>query len=165
MKDVDPKPSFGEVSKVASAMWKALSAEERRPYEAMAEADKQRFEEEMKSYVPPYDASEEKEEEEEVRRLQAPSAAEEDMVDPRRKVKKSPFAPKGPLSAYFIFTNHIRPMVVLERPDLSLPEVTKEIASRWRALSLEEKAPYEEKSLMDKRRYQMEMAAFKAGMM
>jgi hypothetical protein len=135
-----------------------MSAEDKQRYEALAEADKQRFDEEMRKYVSPNDALDGETEAGE-------AEEEEEVIDPGKKAKKSPLAPKGPLSAYFIFTNHIRPMVVLERPDLTLPAVTKEIASRWRAMTPEEKAPYEEKSAMDKRRYQMEMAAFKAGMM
>lgn len=161
MKAADPKISFGEISRVTGQQWKSLSAEERARYEAMAEADKRRYDEEMRTYVPPAEEAEE----DAPRRLQGMSAAEEALSDPKKKAKKPPFAPKGPLSAYFIYTNHVRPMVVFEHPDLSLPAITKEIASRWRALPPEEKAPFEEKSALDKRRYQMEMAAFKAGMM
>jgi structure-specific recognition protein 1 len=68
------------------------------------------------------------------------------------KQKKSKDAPKGPLSAYFIFTSHIRPSVVIERPDLNLPGITKEIAQRWRNLSPEERVPFEEQSKLDKQR-------------
>ena len=68
------------------------------------------------------------------------------------KRKKNKDAPKTPLSAYFIFSNEIRPTVVAERPDLNLPGVTKEIAHRWRHLSPEQKVPYEEKSKVDKQR-------------
>ena len=91
-----------------------------------------RYQEEMKSYVPP--------------------PGTRGFVDGKKKSKKNKNAPKGPLSAYFIYTAHIRPTVVFERPDLNLPGVTKEIANRWRALSPEERLPFEEKSKLDKRR-------------
>lgn len=71
----------------------------------------------------------------------------------KKKQKKNKDAPKGPLSAYFIFTSQIRPTVVFERPDLNLPGVTKEIAQRWRSLTPEERIPFEEKSKLDKKRY------------
>ena len=71
----------------------------------------------------------------------------------KKKKKKNKDAPKNPLSAYFIFTSHIRPSVVLERPDLNLPGITKEVAQRWRNLSPEERVPFEEKSKQDKQRY------------
>jgi hypothetical protein len=70
----------------------------------------------------------------------------------KKKMKKNKNAPKGPLSAYFIFTSHIRPAVVAEHPSLNLPGVTKEIAQRWRSLSAEDRIPFEEKSKLDKQR-------------
>ena len=70
-----------------------------------------------------------------------------------KKKKKAADSPKTPLSAYFMFTKHIRPTVVFERPDLNLPGITQEVARRWRLLSADEKIPYEEQSEQDKQRY------------
>ena len=73
----------------------------------------------------------------------------------KKKKKKSKDAPKNPLSAYFIFTGHIRLSVVKEMPTLNLPDITKEVAHRWRNLSVDERIPFEEKSKIDKQRYSM----------
>jgi hypothetical protein len=99
----------------------------------MAENDKMRYQEEMRHYV-------------------APPGTRGSEGAGKKKMKKNKNAPKGPLSAYFIFSSHIRPSVVAERPDLNLPGVTKEIAQRWRALTAEERVPFEEKSKADKQR-------------
>lgn len=93
-----------------------------------------RYQEEMRHYVPP------------------PGTRGYDSTG--KKKRKAPDAPKTPLSAYFMFTRHIRPTVVFERPDLNLPGITQEVARRWRLLSPEEKIPYEEQSNHDKQRYQ-----------
>jgi hypothetical protein len=45
---------------------------------------------------------------------------------------------------------------------MKIAEVTAEIGSRWRTMSAEDKAPYEEKSRADKERYAREMEAYKA---
>lgn len=95
-----------------------------------------RYQEEMRHYVPP------------------PGTRGFSEGVGKKKTKKNKNAPKGPLSAYFIFTSMIRPTVVFERPDLNLPGVTKEIAQRWRNLSPEDRVPYEEKSKLDKQRYE-----------
>ena len=92
-----------------------------------------RYQDEMKFYAPP------------------PGTRGYDSTG--KKKKKAADAPKTPLSAYFMFTKHMRPTVVFERPDLNLPGVTQEIARRWRMLSAEEKAPYEEQSNADKQRF------------
>lgn len=78
----------------------------------------------------------------------------------KKKRKKSKDAPKTPLSGYFIFSSHIRPTVVMERPDLNLPGVTKEIAERWRNLSAEDRIPFEEKSKVDKQRFSFSQRIF-----
>ncbi|CAM9171665.1 unnamed protein product, partial [Ectocarpus fasciculatus] len=118
---------FGQLSKIASAQWRAMTTDEKRRYEIMAENDKMRYQEEMRHYVAP------------------PGTRGFDGAG-KKKRKKNKDAPKTPLSAYFVFSNEIRRHVVAQRPDLNLPGVTKEIAERWRNLSPEQKIPYEEKS-------------------
>lgn len=146
LRDTNPEAGFGQLSKIAAAQWRALSADSKRRYEIMAENDKMRYQEEMRHYV-------------------APPGTRGFAGGAKKKRKKNKDAPKSPLSAYFIFSSHIRPTVVFQHPDLNLPGVTKEIAERWRNLSAEDKIPFEEKSRADKQRYQMEMAVYKSSMM
>lgn len=69
-----------------------------------------------------------------------------------KKAKRAKNTPKAPLTAYFAFTKVHRHTVEAEHPDLSVTDVTKEIAHRWRNLPLEERGPYEEMSRLDKLR-------------
>ncbi|CAM9099948.1 unnamed protein product, partial [Ectocarpus fasciculatus] len=133
LRESQPEAGFGQLSKIAAAQWKELAPDAKRRYEIMAENDKMRYQEEMRHYVAPPGT----------RGFDGPG---------KKKMKKNKNAPKGPLSAYFIFTSHIRPTVVSEHPELNLPGVTKEIAQRWRNLSAEERVPFEEKSKADKQR-------------
>jgi hypothetical protein len=93
-----------------------------------------RYQEELRHYVPP--------------------PGHRDITDTanRKKTKGRKDSPKLPLSAFFIFSSHIRPSVVIERPDLNLPGITKEITQRWRNLTPEERVPFQEQSKLDKRR-------------
>jgi hypothetical protein len=40
-----------------------------------------------------------------------------------------------------------------ENPTISAPDMMKEVAARWRALSAEDKSPFEELAVADKARY------------
>lgn len=152
LREAHPEMGFGQISKLAASQWKALLPNDKQRYVVMAINDKQRFvphqfsvtnvspmlsfiiryNEEMKRYTPP------------------PGTKGYDEFG--RKRKRSLDSPKLPLSAYFMFTRLVRSKVVLECQDLKLPEVTKEIARRWRLLTDEEKKPYEQMSQRDKDR-------------
>jgi len=74
-----------------------------------------------------------------------------------------PLAPKRPMSAYYIFTNQMRPKLMQEL-GMTAPraaQMTKLIAEKWNALSAEEKEPYESQALAQKAQYEQEFAMFK----
>lgn len=48
----NPSATLGEVGKTVGAMWSALSAAEKKPYEELAAKDKKRYEAETKAYKP-----------------------------------------------------------------------------------------------------------------
>jgi len=50
IKEDNPTASFGEIGKLLGAAWKALPAEDKKPYEASAAEDKARYEKENKAY-------------------------------------------------------------------------------------------------------------------
>ncbi|CAN6631340.1 non-histone chromosomal protein 6A [Trichomonascus vanleenenianus] len=77
-----------------------------------------------------------------------------------QKRKKDPNAPKRSLSAYMFFANEQRDNVRAENPNITFGQVGKILGERWRALSEGDKAPYEEKALADKKRYEDEKAAY-----
>ena len=46
VKEKNPEFKMGDIAKELGAMWRALSAEEKEPYEEMARKDKERYEKE-----------------------------------------------------------------------------------------------------------------------
>ncbi|CCH62882.1 hypothetical protein TBLA_0I02240 [Henningerozyma blattae CBS 6284] len=76
--------------------------------------------------------------------------------------KKDPNAPKRALSAYMFFANETRDIVRSENPDVTFGQVGKILGERWKALSAEEKVPYETKAEADKKRYESEKELYNA---
>ena len=87
------------------------------------------------------------------------------MVEQRKKSsrrKKDPNAPKRALSAYMFFANENRDIIKSENPDVSFGQVGKLLGEKWKALSPEEREPYEAKAKADKRRYESEKELYLA---
>lgn len=81
----------------------------------------------------------------------------------KTKAKKDPNAPKRSLSAYMFFANENREDVRSDNPGITFGQIGKVLGERWKALSDEDRKPYGEKAEQDKKRYEAEMEAFKAG--
>ncbi|GBP71847.1 High mobility group-T protein [Eumeta japonica] len=90
---------------------------------------------------------------------------------PKRKAKsekpeKDPNAPKKPCNAFFQFCQEQRPLVVAETSsemggnEPTKQEVTRQLASRWRALSEEDKRVYVAMFKRSKEKYAEEMSAY-----
>lgn len=148
VKAENPTAKLGDISKIIGAMWQKETPEAKAIFEAKAAGDKIRRETEMKSYVPPSDDE--------------GSDGDSDGDKPKKRAKKDKNAPKGALTAYFVFSNEVRAQIKAEHPDFAVTQISKETANRWRTLTAEEKAPYEEKSKLDKERYQREQAEYKS---
>ncbi|PNW88436.1 hypothetical protein CHLRE_01g029450v5 [Chlamydomonas reinhardtii] len=80
----------------------------------------------------------------------------------KERKKKDPNAPKKNLSAFMYFSNSNRDKVKAENPGIAFGEVGKLLGERWKAMSAEEKAPYDEMAAKDKVRYADAMKAYKA---
>ncbi|KAL9100994.1 MAG: hypothetical protein Q9163_003699 [Psora crenata] len=76
------------------------------------------------------------------------------------KKKKDPNAPKRGLSAYMFFANENRDSVREEHPGISFGQVGKVLGSRWKALTLKQREPYEAQATADKVRYESEKARY-----
>ncbi|EIW12019.1 Nhp6bp [Saccharomyces cerevisiae CEN.PK113-7D] len=76
--------------------------------------------------------------------------------------KKDPNAPKRGLSAYMFFANENRDIVRSENPDVTFGQVGRILGERWKALTAEEKQPYESKAQADKKRYESEKELYNA---
>ncbi|KAK6464098.1 Non-histone chromosomal protein 6 [Scheffersomyces coipomensis] len=74
--------------------------------------------------------------------------------------KKDPAAPKRSLSAYMFFANENRDIVRAENPGISFGQVGKLLGERWKALTGDDKVPYENKADQDKKRYEKEKAEY-----
>ncbi|XP_042081761.1 deoxyribonuclease-1-like 2 isoform X2 [Haplochromis burtoni] len=119
--------------------WKSMSPEEKAKFKEMAKNDKRRYDQEMKSYVPPAGAKKGK-----------------------KKKKKDPNAPKRPPSAFLIFTSEHREKIKADNPVISITDIAKNFGEMWKKMSTTEKAPYEAKYAKLKEKYEMEVAAYRA---
>jgi len=139
VKEENPDASFGDVARILSSQYKALSDKELKKWTKKAEADKLRYQEEMKDYVP----------------MEEPGGK-------RKKPKKDPNAPKRNMSAYFLYSMFARPKVKEENPDASFGDIARLISAQFKELSEKERKKWEKKAAEDKERYQREMAEYNA---
>eukprot|EP00897_Mesotaenium_endlicherianum_P006283 jgi/Mesen1/5683/ME000288S04896 len=77
--------------------------------------------------------------------------------------KKDPNAPKRALSGFMYFSQAEREVLKQENPSMAFGDIGKAIGERWKAMSGEQKAPYENKAKADKARYAEQMAGYKSG--
>eukprot|EP00980_Cylindrotheca_fusiformis_P004799 scaffold1028_cov135-Cylindrotheca_fusiformis.AAC.9 len=112
----------------------------------LAKEDKERYKKEMANYTPPAGST-------------SPKGSGGKKAPAKKK--KDPNAPKRGMSSFMFFSNELRPKLKEEQPDLSFTEIGKEIGARFRALTDEEKKPYEKQAAKDKERYQDELASYK----
>jgi len=127
---------FAEFSKKCAERWKMMNDKEKLRFQALAEKDKKRYDNEMRDYVPPKNSK-------------------------KRKRTKDPNAPKRALSAFFWFCNDERPKVRAEQPDSSVGDIAKELGKRWGVVTPEHKKKYEQLATKDKARYEKESTAYK----
>jgi hypothetical protein len=71
--------------------------------------------------------------------------------------------PKGAPTAYIMYMTYVRPATAAKYPELTTQEVMKLIGPMWRALTKEEKAPWELQSLTKKKECKRLRDVFNAG--
>lgn len=76
--------------------------------------------------------------------------------------KKDPNAPKRALSSYMFFANENRDIVRSENPDVTFGQIGRLLGERWKALTPEDKEPYDAKAAADKKRYESEKELYMA---
>jgi len=139
--------------KILGEKWKALSEEEKEPWQEKAKEDKERYDKEKAEYD-----------------LNNPQVDEDDSSDDdaplkkqkKQKKKKDKNAPKKNMTAFLIFSNAERPKVMEENKEAGVAGWGKILGEKWKALSEEEKEPWQEKAKEDKARYEEEMEKYKA---
>lgn len=147
VKEENPEVPFGQIAKILSAEYKGLPAKERAKWDKKAEKDKERYQREMANYVPPSDDSD--------------SEGGGGGRKPKKK-KKDPNAPKRNQSAFFIYSNEVRPRVREENPDASFGNIAKIISAEFKSLTPSQRARYDQLAADDKERYQREMVSYRA---
>lgn len=164
VKESQPDLSFGEITKVVTASWKALSVEERVPWDEKAAVDKKRYEDEVAAYKDSEQALDWQALMAEEGKRQSASVSNSDKnvkakskAKSKKKSKKQQV--KKPMSAHMHFSLANRADVKERQPDLSASEVTSTVATNWKALSADERSFWEEKAAADEERYQKELAA------
>jgi hypothetical protein len=127
LKNANPSLKTVELTKLLGQRWKALTPQEKAPYENAAAQDKLRFETESKNYVAPPEY---------------------------QRSKRTREGPKKPLTAYLIFANANRESMKRTFPALKMTDLAKKLGERWRSLSAEERAPFENKAQEAKAAYE-----------
>lgn len=138
------------VAKVAGEKWKALSADQRLPFEQKAAALKTEYEKQLEEFKASGGQ----------KSGNKPSKRSAD----KDKTDDAPDGPKRPKNPYMIFLEEIRPILSKEVPEgeKALPWVTKTASERWKNLSEECRRPYEEKAAALKKEYEVQLNEFKA---
>ena len=143
LKVSDPELKFGEIAKKIGAEWKVMEQSKKESFAARSVIDKERYNSEMKSYVPPANL--------------AP-----DSEKRKKRKKKDPNAPKRSKSAYMFFAKERRPELVKEQPTLTFGEYGKAMGVAWGTIEPSIKAKFEQQAAKDKVRYAKEMESYRA---
>ena len=124
--DLKGKFNNTEILSELGRLWKNLSEKKKKPYNDKAEQDKERYEEEMKNYVP----------------------ADGEEIPKKGKGKKSVKndGPKRPMSAYLLFCKDKRAILKEEEPEMKQPEIMKKLGEMWKSVSEKEKKKYTDQS-------------------
>jgi hypothetical protein len=122
VKKSNPSMKSSEIMSELGKLWKGLSDKKKKPYEKLAEEDKERYAEDMKNYVP----------------------SEEEKAKKSKKEKK--VSSKRSPSAYLLFCKDNRDKVKNANPEKKTTEITTILGKMWTDLSEKKKKPYVEKA-------------------
>uniref|UniRef100_A0A6S8SKV7 HMG box domain-containing protein n=1 Tax=Chaetoceros debilis TaxID=122233 RepID=A0A6S8SKV7_9STRA len=144
----NPGMTFGQLSKYTSSMYAALTPEDKGVWQGRASQDKSRYLMEMATYIPSpaYDAKGD--------RIGGNSIPYE---GPQKSSARDPNAPKRNLSTYLLYQNSMRETFKAENPAISFGDLAKLTSKRYKGLSAEERAAWDERSRLDKQRYNIEI--------
>jgi len=152
LRKANPDMKITEIGKELGKMWKDLSEDERKPYQAQADEDKVRYTKEKESYSPPTEYSSDS------------SDGEGGRARKKRKKKKKtkdPKKPKRSMSSFMFFANDKRAQVRDEHPNLKITEIGKKLSEMWKVITPEEKQKYMDMAETDKKRYKSAMETYK----
>ena len=128
-----------DVSKMVAESWKCLSSAERSVWQEMSSLDKARYEQEKATYRGPWKVN---------------------AADVR--LRKDPYAPKRPMSAYLSFANKKRSMVKAVYPTATNGQISKMLSSLWRQSPQAIREPYIQEEAKLRQIYHEEKATWLA---
>jgi hypothetical protein len=129
VKEANPSIVATEITKELGKMWKTISDEDKKLYEAKSQIEKTKYQQEMDSYSP---------------------QEENDSSKKKKRVE----GPKKPLTAYMYFCQHERERAKTDSVKLSTSAT--ELGKRWHLLTDDEKVSFNDKAKADKLRYEKE---------
>ena len=114
-----------DILKKLGEMWHSLDEKNKKKYKKMSDNDKDRYEEEMKLYVPP--------------------EGEEYKKKSKKASSKNSVSKRSP-SAYMLFCKDYRPQIKEENPEIKFGDIAKKLSEMWRNLSDKKKKNYIDKA-------------------
>jgi len=149
-KNASLKPT--EASKLAAAMWKDMSSQQKQPYEKQYTEEKSKYDEAMKIYKASGKEDAWRE------RTGKTTARTKSKKGKKQALTRDPEKPKKPLSAFFLFLSGFR----TKNTSLKITEAAKLAAATWKDMSKEQKQPYEKQYTEEKHKYDEAMKLYKA---
>jgi hypothetical protein len=135
-----------DIAKVTSQRWKSLPEAERKHWENISQADRDRYKEEKAAYTGP---------------LLLPN--EKDVKKRRKhgkKWKKDPAAPKRPVTAFLYFSQQVRPTLQEKKPGIRVAEISQELGRMWREMTEEDRKPYFDHEDIVRKKWREERAKY-----
>jgi hypothetical protein len=156
IKDEHPDFSFSDISTELGTRWKLISEQDKVSFQKQSDEDKIRYKTEMNAYKPKA-----------LSEIHNNNNNNNEMISSGEVIKKTKKvkdknAPRGGLTAYNFFCATQRQAIKDEHPDYSFTDNATELSIRWKALSEEDKIPFQKQADGDKIRYKTEMNAYKA---
>mmetsp|Transcript_28795 Transcript_28795/g.54397 ORF Transcript_28795/g.54397 Transcript_28795/m.54397 type:complete len:206 (-) Transcript_28795:206-823(-) len=148
VKEENPEAKFGDIAKLLSVEFKAVTRNERAKWDQLAVEDKERYQAQMEDYEPPSESD-------------SDSDSDAPKKRKRKKKKKDPNAPKRNQSSFFLYSNATRNDVKTANPEAKFGQIAQIISRHFKALPEEEREYWNEKAAEDKERYQRAMAIYK----
>ncbi|CAA0809706.1 High mobility group B protein 6 [Striga hermonthica] len=154
VKKANPEADFKEMSTLLGSKWKAVTDEEKKPYEEKYLAQKEAYLKIIGNEKRENEAMKLLEDEHKQKTamelleqyLQFKQEAEKD--NKKTKKEKDPLKPKQPMSAYFIFSNERRAALLAENKNIL--EIAKITGEEWKNMSEKQKEPYEKAHVVKK---------------
>jgi hypothetical protein len=163
MKAENPDIKHQEVMKKLGEVWKKMSDEEKAPYEELARQDK----EHQAPLIAAFKLEHPEAFDEKGKRIQSSDGANEPSSvkstkkrakSTKGKKEKDPNAPKKAINGYLFYSQHARSEGLFA--DVPKSEFKKVCGAAWKALTPEEKKPFDALVEADKQRYKEEMAIY-----